>query len=242
MLTFLTICPSDETPVTCVVSTLARGLGDHPADRILDHVSVAKLAAQSLDDAMQSPIKRAVETRIVEQDDELQLVQRLFSRSTPDLEALKEEYRGVIDGLGWRLDVGLSAIAEGRDRAKRAEAEARALVSMAAPGHGSTRLFTRSDGSLHSLHLLRSATADFNRYTDHIRSALVAADPLLASTAAAYAQTECNASDTASRLGVDRRTINHRLHRIAELTGLDLPTFPAKIILYLAFLPEMRLE
>ncbi|WP_180959721.1 helix-turn-helix domain-containing protein [Brevibacterium sp. Mu109] len=55
-------------------------------------------------------------------------------------------------------------------------------------------------------------------------------------TARTYALSDCNASATAEMLQVDRRTVSDRLHRISHLTGLEIPSFASKVIIYLAFI------
>jgi hypothetical protein len=236
--------PGAEDAVGCAVTTLTAGVGGHPADRILDHESVARLAGLALQSALLAaggPVE-TVDSRIVHAADRLELVQQLRFARPMDPAALEALYRTALDDLGWRLNVGLGVSADGTERTERAEAEARALLSMSPPDHERTRVFTRGDGGLQSLLMLKRGGAGFTRYAEHIRAVLYAADPVLATTAVAYAGSECNASDTAAQLAVDRRTVNHRLHRIAEITGLDLPAFPAKIILYLTFLPESPME
>src|SRR5699024_4970940 len=83
----------------------------------------------------------------------------------------------------------------------------------------------------------------FRAYAEFISRTLETADSDLEATARAYAQNDCNASATANALLVDRRTVSDRLHRISQLTGLEIPSFSSKVIIYLAFRgPAARLR
>lgn len=78
----------------------------------------------------------------------------------------------------------------------------------------------------------------FRTYAAFIRQMLMNENPQLEETARIYAESECSVSVAARELQVDRRTVTYRLRRISDIVGLEVSTFAAKALLYLAYLPR----
>ena len=169
---------------------------------------------------------------------QLDLILYFWAVTSIRLPALTHQLFDAISSLNWNLTVGLSLIPNGQEGLERGRQEARAMINLSSDASKSPQVLTRNDGGLNALALLRGGGSGFVGYAEFIKSTLADADPELLATARSFARHECNVSNVATDLEIDRRTVSYRLQRIARLTGLDLPSFPAKVVLYLAFLPD----
>lgn len=213
----------------------------HP---LVDYSSIARRIGRILAAHLQQQSLAVVHPRIdvTESPTEVQLAVHLRTNVDPDLVTFSESAKAILDRLHWRMKVGIGVAALDHSERnaeeallERASREASAVLAFADRARSQVQVLTRKDVPAHSLVLFRDESPSFRAYAAYITRTLEAADPELEATARTYAQNDCNASATASALLVDRRTVSDRLHRISQLTGLDIPSFSAKVIIYLAF-------
>ncbi|GAA1518585.1 PucR family transcriptional regulator [Brevibacterium permense] len=208
--------------------------------RTIDYRSMATMAGMTLADRLteeHGPVT-GVTCRSESDSARLDLIMYFTTVGSLRLAEIAKQLRDALSALHWNLKIGLSMIPDGQAGIERGEQEARAMINLSSDASRAPQVLTRDDGGVSALALVRGGGAGFLGYAEFIKSALADAEPELLDTARSFARHECNVSNTAIALEVDRRTVTYRLHRIARLTGLDLPSFPAKIVLYLAFLPE----
>lgn len=208
--------------------------------RTIDYRSMATMVGKTLADMLteeSGPVTR-VSCRPESDTARLDLILYFTTIGSSRLADIADQLRDALSALHWNLKIGLSLIPSGQEGLERGEQEARAMLNLSLDGSRAPQVLTRDDGGVSALALVKDGGDGFLGYAEFLKSMLADAEPELLDTARSYARHECNVSNAAVDLEVDRRTITYRLHRIARLTGLDLPGFPAKIILYLAFLPE----
>jgi hypothetical protein len=208
--------------------------------RTIDYRSMATMVGKTLADMLTEgpgPVTR-VSWRSESGTARLDLILYFITIGSSRLADIADQLRNALSALHWNLKIGLSMMTSGQEGLGRGEQEARAMLNLSPDSSRTPQVLTRDDGGVSALALIRGGGDGFLRYAEFIKSILADAEPELIDTARSYARYECNVSNAAADLEVDRRTVTYRLHRIARLTGLDLPSFPAKIILYLIFLPD----
>lgn len=213
----------------------------HP---LVDYSSIARRIGRIFAEHLQREDLAIAQPRIdvTESPTEVRLAVHLRTNADLDLVTVSEAAKAILDRLHWRMKVGIGvAVLDHSDGnpeealLERACREAGAVLAFADRARSQAQVLTRKDVPAHSLVLFRDESPSFRAYAAFVTRTLEAADPDLEATARAYALNDCNASATATALLVDRRTVSDRLHRISQLTGLDIPSFSAKVIIYLAF-------
>ncbi len=213
----------------------------HP---LVDYSSIVRRIGRMLAERLQWESSAIVQPQIDvrESPTEVQLAIHTHAKADLDLVTISEAAKTILDRLHWRLKVGIGVAAldhsDGRPEEalfERACREASAVLAFADRARSQAQVLTRNDVPAHSLVLFRDESPSFHAYAAFITSTLAAAGSELETTARVYARNDCNASATAGALLVDRRTVSDRLHRISQLTGLEIPSFSAKVIIYLAF-------
>lgn len=231
--------PTGEDYATaCAFVSLCSGI--KTTARTIDYQSIAAMVNMEFAEIVVGGVGpvTAVSGRIESDNERLDLILYFTAAGLPRLVDVASQLRKALLKLDWNLSVGLSMVPIGQEGIERGEREARAMLNLSADDSRTPQVLTREGGGVSALSLVKDGGDGFVGYTEFIRTILGDAEPELFSTARSYALHECNVSDTAADLEVDRRTVTYRLQRIARLTGLDLPSFPAKIVLYLTFLPE----
>lgn len=237
-----TPAPVTDNMTACAFAPLCSNINTNA--RTIDYRSMATMAGRTLAERLTngSGSIAKVSCRSESASGQLGLFLYFSTTGTPVLADIAKQLRDALSALHWNLTIGLSMIPGGPEGIAQGKREARAMISLRSDEAVVPQVLTRDEGEMSALTLIRGGSAQFLDYADFIKSTLADSEPELLATARAFAQHECNVSRTAVTLGVDRRTITYRLRRIARATGLDLPTFPAKIALYLAFLPESSEE
>ena len=213
---------------------------------VVDYSSIARRAGWTLARSLGSewPEITAPQVSAVETAQAVEL--SIYARATtvPDLSSAAGAARRVLHRLQWDLKVGIgtaeadAATAESFSSAyERASREASVMLALAdrTPPE-EQHVLTRREAPTSTLLLFRDDSHSFRSYAAFIAQELERAEPELVTTARAYALSGCNASATAGMLQVDRRTVSDRLHRISHLTGLEIPSFASKVIIFLAFI------
>lgn len=130
-----------------------------------------------------------------------------------------------------RVSADLSGLAAGVEQAVAAWSLGGRIAGRASP-------FYWEDLGLYRLLAGLRDQADLRRFYDETLGVLVAYDTAhntdLVPTLEAFFEQNANASQTARALYVHRNTLNYRLQRIAEITGLDLDDADARLALQLA--------
>lgn len=130
-----------------------------------------------------------------------------------------------------RVSADLAGLAAGVEQSVAAWSLGRRIAGRLSP-------FYWEDLGLYRLLAGLRDQADLRRFYDETLGVLVAYDAAhntdLVPTLEAFFEQNANASQTARALYVHRNTLNYRLQRIAEITGLDLDDAEARLALQLA--------
>lgn len=229
---------ASDVLTACAIIPLCSGI--NTAARTVDYRSMATMMGKILTERLTGGPRSVtrVSCRSELDSGQLDLTLYFWAVGPIRLPDLTHYLFDAISSLNWNLKVGLSLIPNGQEGLERGRQEARAMINLSSDASKSPQVLTRDDGGMNALTLLRGDGLGFAGYAEFIKSTLANEDPELLATARSFARHECNVSNVATDLAVDRRTVSYRLQRIARLTGLDLPSFPAKVVLYLAFLPD----
>lgn len=234
----------DDEPADMHVVCFAITLPLFSRDSFVDYSSVARRVGETLalTISRSAPEVAVTDVQARETPGDVTLLLHAWATAACDMSASASAVRASLEALRWRMVIGIgSARAADVENASvdvaidRAEHEARAMLSLADRDAGSTCIITRADAPKNSLRLFRNDSRSFMSYARYLAQTLDRAGPELLKTAQEYARLECNASLTADALNVDRRTVSDRLHRISRLTGLKIPSFSSKVVIYLAF-------
>lgn len=234
----LELATRDGYATACAFVSLCSGI--KTTARTIDYQSIATMVNREFAEVVvetAGPVI-AVSGGTKSDNEQLDLILYFTVAGPPRLVDVASQLREALLVLDWNLRIGLSMVPLGQEGIERGEREARAMLNLSADDSRTPQILTREGGGVSALSLVKDGGNGFVGYAEFISTILRDAEPELFSTARSYALHECNVSDTAADLEVDRRTVTYRLHRIARLTGLDLPSFPAKIVLYLTFLPD----
>ena len=216
------------------------------ANPVVDYSSIARRVGWSLVRQIEAEWPEIVASHVsaVETASDVELSIHARATPVPDLSSAAAVARRALLQLQWNLKIGIgSAIADGAaaessavndERASREAGVILALADRASPG--TQQVLTRREAPASTILLFRDDSQSFRAYAAFIAQELERAEPELVTTARTYALSDCNASATAEMLQVDRRTVSDRLHRISHLTGLEIPSFASKVIIYLAFI------
>lgn len=228
----------EDYAMACGFVSLCSGI--KTTARTIDYQSVATMVNREFAEIVVEGVGpvTAVSGRTESDNERLDLILYFMAAGPTRLVDVASQLRKALLALDWNLRVGLSMVPIGQEGIERGEREARAMLNLSADNSRTPQILTREGGGVSALSLIKDGGNGFVGYAEFIRTILGDAEQELFSTARSYAFHECNVSETAVDLEVDRRTVTYRLHRIARLTGLDLPSFPAKVVLYLTFLPE----
>lgn len=232
----------------CIAVSFPSSLAEAPGGRVVvDYPSIVLRAGRILAETVQCLCPAIThlhpEASRKEGQIDLHIQMRMSGSLRLNVVALAIEH--ALKQLGWQMKVGLGALLGEEPANYTAMAandyvarEAATMLAIADPRDPGPKVITRADSAAHSLLRMTEESSSFRTYATYIRQKLVDESPLLEETARVYAESECSVSAAARELQVNRRTVTYRLRRISEIVGLDLPTFAAKTLLHLIYLPR----
>lgn len=106
------------------------------------------------------------------------------------------------------------------------------ILSIGKEMNANEKVYSQNKFGIYEFLIKLSTDEDVKQYANVILSPLKQSDPVLLETLTVYLQENGNASQTAKKLHVNRRTVTYRLQRIKELLATELDDGEIVFILY----------
>lgn len=169
-----------------------------------------------------------------------------FTAGAPE-RRMRSWLRRVLEGMSHKpCGLGVSRVVENLASLREAIEQATAALGLGERLEGRASPYFYEDLGLYRLLLSLRGRAELDRFCQETIGALVAYDRAhnadLVLTLETFFRENLNASRTARALNVHRNTLNYRLQRIAEITGLDLNDPEARLALQLALKARHLIE